>query len=538
MKRHTLKAQSRLISHYVFATCLAVALTACGGGGGSSGSASSGSGSGSGSSSGTGSRGSTSKTQAITLTSLQVKTTDILATTAPSQKLGVLMLDHLQRFFKRSSDMLMSTAYADNSCGQLCQPNYPPANIPAQQQLTAKLGSGGVLSTLSPVFSTANPSQVQCDFTNVGVLVNSIWLLDTSSQNALVNLSVPTSVDSSCNLTYTAGDYVVIGSTGQVVALNQTITSDVSDMLPAGDVGINQGTNAIYLSKADGLIRELTIDPASGGVSLTVLTTASQPISTLQGAFNHNLAYDGTYLVGNAQSFSGLVIYKKGTSAFQILRNSSMNFLDDQGVFVVTNTGSAVSNDFEALNPSAAALGPWTPSSGPAYSAGTDHPYSIGGGYGRFGTVVAGNVCNLWDYAKKSDMDIASYPTVYSSSLPASASVGASLDRLPTVSYSRLSGQYLYCVDANAAQYTRWDVTAGQSVSINTDSLGYVIDTAQFMHNAFTVASDRAYAKVTNTANSNVEYIEISFTTGQATYLGTISAGGRDVVNLVKASNG
>lgn len=496
---------------------LTIALTACGGGGGGD----------SGTSTGpTGNVPSGPTTQSVSLTGLSLRTTDILATTQPTTKTAALFLHGLDKASSRLGSMFMGTAMADN-CGTLCQPAYPPANMPAQQLLTARLGSAGALASIAPVFSATNASAVKCDFTNVGVKVNSIWWLDVKSQNALVNLSVPTSVDSSCNLTYTTGDYVVFG-TGQAVALNQDVIGDISDMIPAGDQGFNSSGNAIYLSKSTGLVRELQITTA-GVISRVDLTTTSQPTCSRAGAFSGQVAYDGNYLVGNASGFSGLLIYKKGDTAFKMIRDANQTLntpcttsvtMDDAKQFIVFQNSSAYVVD--AVN---ATESVWAKYAQQA-------PQSLIKFTGRSGSIIGGDRCNYWDYSKATETTIYAAPAVQSWNLPYA---GDATDMITPMSvsprYSRVSEGYAYCVSAAMNWFIRQDLTTGNLVNVSLDPLGYIAT-------GYQVFSDRAYATVTNTANSNVEYVEIDFTTGKAKYLGTITAGGREVVSLMKAANG
>lgn len=498
-----------------------IAVTACGGGGGGGSDTSAPPPTSSG-----GSSGSTPAAQAISLTGLSLRTTDILATTQPSQKLAVILSDKLNRAGSRLGNMLISSAMAD-SCGTLCQPAYPPANIPAQQLLTARLGAAGTLASIAPTFSTATPANVKCDFTNVGVKVNSIWWLDVKSQNALVNLSVPASVDSSCNLTYTTGDYVVFGATGQAVALNQDVIGDISDMIPAGDDGFNTGANAIYLSKSTGIVRELQISSA-GVIQRVDLTAASQPTCQLAGKFSGNVAYNGNYLIGNASGFAGLVIYKKGDTSFKIIRDA----IQTQPTPCTTSVVISEKSEFLAWQNSAVQVVDVINGTESVWANNVQNPLGMFKFQGRSGTIIGGDRCNYWDYSKATEVSFYATPTTYTWNLPFTGDTTQMVTPLSvSPRYSRVSQGYAYCVTAQMNNFIRQDLASGTNVKVNLDALNYI-------PSDFQVFSDRAYATVTNTKTSSVEYIEVNFVTGQASYLGTISAGGREVVNLVQAGNG
>lgn len=506
----------------LFALAAAVfALTACGGGGGGD-SSTPGTNNGSAPPSSPVSAG----PQTVKLTGLSLRTTDVLATTQPTTKTAALLLHRLDKVGTRLSNMFVGTAMADN-CGTLCQPAYPPANIPAQQQLSARLAQNGTLASLSPVFSAATSGTVKCDFTNVGVKVNTIWWLDVKSQNALVNLSVPTSVDSSCNLTYTTGDYVVFGATGQATALNQDVIGDISDMIPAGDQGFNSSTNAIYLSKSTGLVREIQIT-ADGTVSRVDLTAAAQPVCSRGGAFMGNVAYDGTYLVGNASQFSGLMIYKKGDTSFKIIRDQNQNVATPCTTSVVLSD----KNEFLAWQNNSIYVVDAVAGTESVWANYAQAPQAMLKFAGRSGTVIGGDRCNYWDFAKSLETSIYAAPTVQTWNLPYAGDITQMLTPLSVApKYSRVSAGYAYCVTAQMNNFIRQDINTGDLVKLNLDTLGYVPA-------SFQMFSDRAYVVVTNTNNSSVEYIEVNFANNKATYLGTIIAGGREVVSLMQAANG
>lgn len=88
----------------------------------------------------------------------------------------------------------------------------------------------------------------------------------------------------------------------------------------------------------------------------------------------------------------------------------------------------------------------------------------------------------------------------------------------------------MYCVNGTKSVFVRSDLSSGKTVTVNLDTLGYI-------PTDYKVYSDKAYATVTNTTDSSVQYIEIDLATGLAKYLGTITSGDREVVDLVQSSN-
>jgi hypothetical protein len=488
---------------FPYAFIIILLLTACGGGGGSGSSSSiSQSSGGSGSSS-----SSTPSSYQVVLSQAQITPTTILATTTQTTNVAYLFLDKVYNSAHKFLNMVMPNAYAVTGCGILCSPSYPPVSASATQQITQQLLNGSLVP-LSLVFNPApsTTTTIPCDFTNAGIQVNNLWLLDNSTNNALASLTVPVSADNSCKLTYATNDYLILAN-GNVYQLNQNITGTITDIIPANDPDFNTSPNTLLISGS--MVSELSISNTTGQVTLTQLTTASAPVRTYMGA----ITYDGNHLIGVSSTFPGWVVYTKGSTSFQIIRDNTGGgygsvFQYDAGKFVLNYVYI-----FYTVDPVTLTQTPWTPST---------QAHAMYGANGRYQTYLMSDRCVLWDYSNGNWSNLNFYPQ-YLNQDPWGPTAAAG-----SPSYSRLlSNGKAYCVTGQLNGFARYDV----STSTGT---GFDLDTAGYLASSYKLFSNVAYATVTNTSNSNVEYIQMNFDTGVLTYLGTITSGTRQVVSLVK----
>ena len=487
-------------------------LVACGGGGGGGDSTSSGGGGNSGSSGG-GSTTAPASNQVI-LTQATITPSTVLATTTQTTKVAFLLLDKVQRSFNQVLKTIVPHAYAVTGCGQLCSPSYPPVSASSTQQITQQL-AGGSLVPLSLVFSPASTSGViQCDFTNAGIEVKNLWLLDETTNNVLASLSVPVSVDSNCNLTYATNDYLILSS-GAVYQLDKNITGTITDIIPANDPAFNTSPNTLIISNS--MVSELIISTSTGQVTLNQLTTTSAPVLTYMGA----IAYDGTHLIGVASSFQGWIVYEKGSTAFKLVPDTTntgyySTFINSQNKFVV---GKAITKN--VIDTTTLDQTPYV----------TQITTGMYGANGRYGSWIMGDRCIVLDTNSGNWVSLNQYPNnVQSSKGNNESDLLFSYTGGVGYSYSRIYGNNAYCVSGAGkllSSYVKFnlDTQSGQ---------GFDLNAAGYLASSYQVFSNVAYATVTNTANSNVEYIQLNFDTGVLTYLGTIITGTRQVTQLVK----
>jgi hypothetical protein len=465
-----------------------IVLTACGGGGSTSGGGSDG--------------GSPVSSVDIALSEVTISPGDVLATTTYQTNVAYTTFEELKKYLGRFESLIFTNAYAVTGCGVLCSPAYPPVNIGTTQQITQKLVSGNLVK-LNVKFSKVNSSDsVSCDFTNAGILINNIWLTNLSTNDSIANLTIPSKVDSTCNLTYTTADYYISGSTNTAYALDTQITSKVADIIPAGDPAFNTSTNPLIISS--GQVSELSI--LNGVVTQTQLTTPSITLGTYMGA----MAYNGTYLVAVSTSTGNpIIVFQKGSKSFQNFRPYSNGyasiFINSDGNFVWNNT-----YQMNIFNPVTLSTTPYTPSS---------QPSAMFGANGRYSSWIMSDRCMIWDTSNGNWVNLYLYPT-YATVDPWGP------DGVPeTFSYSRIIGKYAYCVDGTFRGYARYNLDSGSGVGVNLDNLNLIASSYQ-------IFSDVAYATTTNTSNSDVLYVKIDLVTGVVSNLGVISSGTRKVVNL------
>jgi hypothetical protein len=480
---------------YSLVTITFIFLTACGGGGGGS---NSGGGSGG---------GSPVTTSDIALSEVVISPADVLATTSYQSNVAYTTFEHIKKYLGRFESLIFTNAYAVTGCGILCSPSYPPVNMGTTQQITQKIVSGNLVK-LDVKFSKINSSDsVSCDFTNAGILVNSIWLTNLNTNDSIASLTIPSKVDSTCKLTYTTADYFISGSTNTAYALDTQLTPNITDVIPAGDPAFNTSTNPLIISS--GQVSEISI--SNGVVTQTQLTTPSVTLGTYMGA----MAYNGAYLVGVSTSAENpIIVFQKGSTSFQVFRTTTSNgygsvFINSDGNFVWNNVYL-----MKVFNPVTLATTPYTPSS---------QPSAMFGANGRYLSWIMSDRCMIWDTSNGNWVNLYLYPT-YATVDPWGL-YGVS----QTISYSRISRNYAYCVDGTARGYTRYNLTTGVGVGINLDNSNLVASSYQ-------IFSDVAYATTTNTSNSDVLYVKIDLATGTVSNLGIISSGTRKVVNLKKVN--
>ena len=469
-------------------------LSACGGGGDSGNSASQ----------------TPGTSTAIVMRNIVLNPADILAETTYNGTRTALLTDFISRSFAKLEAMIIPNAYATTGCGRLCSPAYPPVNIDTQQNITQKIVSGSI-APIQVIFDTEISGQnVACDFTNVQILVNKIWITNLSTNDFIANLSTPKTVDSNCNVTYSVADYFISGSTSNVYKLDTQLTGTIKDVIPAGDPAFNTSGNPLVVNYS-GQVSDISIDN-TGAVTQTELTTPSVSVKTYMGS----ITYNGTHLMAIADSINDpVVVFTKGSAAFQLFRPNSGTY---HTVFI-NSDGDFIFNDvykMYKLNPTTLATSDYAPSA---------QPSAMFGANGRYQTWLMSDRCvvwntangdwaNLWFYPQYTNVDPWRYNEYFPGNPPNT-----------TFSYARLSDKYAYCVDGTLSNYVRYDVTQGTGVSVNLSNYGYIAS-------GYQIYSNVAYATVTNTNNSDVQYIQINLNDGAVTNLGVITAGTRKVISL------
>ena len=466
---------------------LALSLSSCGGGGSSSSSSSnSNTGSGSGS-------GGTAGPVSVSLATVALSPQDVLAKARYDASLAQASFGAIKAldFLNVLSDLLISPANAQSNS---------PIKISNSQDITRKLESGALVSIPVTYETDSNGASTSCDLSTGEILVNKIWIANRNTNDFIANLSVMSSVSSDCNATYETSDYFIDGQTDKAYKIEEEILGAVGDVIPAKDSAFNTSDNALLIL-AGGQVAELEF--IEGIATVTQLTADSL---RLQDRY-WEMAYDGSYLVGfAARDGNPIVVYEKGSTSFELIRvegNGYPNmFINPAGEFV----WKEADNQMTVVDPVSLSLTP--------YETAAPSPQNVYSHRGRYESWVLGDRCMLWNMADGSWINLYFYPQ------NATANTGgARLD------YVRLSGKYAYCVDSTFDGYARYDLENGVGVGVDLARFGLVA-------NSYKLFEDFAFAEVTNTANSDVEYIEIDFSNGNVTQLGVIKQGSRKVIEL------
>lgn len=464
---------------------LGLLLASCGGGGSSS-SNNSNTGSGSGG-------GGTVGPVSVSLETVALSPEDVLAKARYDASLAQASFGTIKarEFLNALSDLLISPANAQSNS---------PIKISNSQDITRKLESGSLVSISVTYEIDGTGASPSCDLSTGEILVNKIWIANRNTNDFIANLSVMSSVSSDCNATYETSDYFIDGQTNQAYKIDEDILGSVNDVIPAKDPAFNTSDNALLIL-AGGQVAELEF--AEGIATVTQLTADSL---RLQDRY-WEMAYDGTYLVGfAARDGNPIVVYKKGSTSFELIRvegNGYINmFINSAGDFVWKQGMT----DMKVVDPVSLSLTP--------YETAAPQPSGVFSHRGRYESWVLGDRCILWNMADGSWINLYFYPQNTDVETG-----GARLD------YVRLSDKYAYCVDSTFDGYARYDLEDGVGVGVDLARFGLVA-------NSYKLFEDFAFAEVTNTANSDVEYIEIDFSNGDVTQLGVIKQGSRKVIEL------
>lgn len=485
---------------------VAMALAACGGGGSSS----------SGSSIVTIPTGTTptapsgtSAPTSVVVSTIRIQPSDVLATTTYAPSLTYHISDYLNSRFAALHNLIIPAAYAQSA---------PLVKISNQQNISKRLVSGNLIPIAVTYATPPAGNTAKCDLSSAEILVNKIWITNEKTNDVIANLSVLSSVDANCNGSYSTSDYVISGVSGKVFKIDQNITGSISDVIAANDPAFNASSNGL-LVMSNGQVQEL--DVQADKVTITQLTTDSIKLMVRTGV--NAIAYDGTYLVGVSDSpGSPIIVYKKGEVAFKIFRPNTENSYP--GIFI-NPEGNFVWNDvltMHVLDPVTLSISPYRPYTQPTSAPGTtpigfQGPPNMYGARGRFGKWVMGDRCIIWNTANGDWINLNFYPKFAKIGFPPNQ----------RLDYSRISGKYAYCVDGTYSGYVRFDLEKGEGVGVDLTQKGFIAS-------GYEIFQDVALARITNSANSNVEYIQINLSDGAVTRLGVITAGTRRVISLVQ----
>lgn len=470
------------------ALALAFFIANCGGGGSSNSTGSSNIGG----VPGTGAGGSGSGPTAVSLKTVSFSSQDVLAKTRfdPSLAQSHLETGPFNRFLNKLSDFIIPPLAAQSGT---------PIKISNSQDITKKLVSGSLVRINVTYEPDASGSNTSCDLSTAEILVNKIWLANRENNDFIANLSVMSSVNASCEASYTSSDYFIDGKNNRAYKLDGNVLGAVNDVIPARDPAFNTSANALLLLSG-GQVSELAFESETPRV--TQLTTDSLGVNSDYWT----LAYNGKHLVGIARrSDNPIIIFEKGKTSFSLIRVEGNGypsiFINPDGQFV----WSQGTGNMNIVDPNGSISGQYLPS---------PIPENMFSPRGRYETWLLGDRCMLWNTSNGEWVNLYFYPQNASR-----VTGGARLD------FVRLAGKYAYCIDQNFDGYARYDLESGSGVGVDLALFGFVAS-------GYEIFEDFAFAKVTNTSNSDVEFIEIDFSTGEVRRLGVIKQGSRKVIDL------
>jgi hypothetical protein len=353
--------------------------------------------------------------QTLTITSLQLAASDIIANTKPQSSSTII--SSIFDDFKKYSYKLLG-GLIPNSYAVVYQSTYPPVTYDPNFLASRKLINGNLVR-INPIVkyfekdSTGKSveRQIQCDFTNTELHIAKSYELNPATGDLLVMAEVPKTVDKDCKMGFSPEILYVQGS-GNVFIVTSAFKSPIADVIQANDPGFNNSNSPLVID-AVGLIKTIELQ-SDGLLKLTDLNTLSAPINTdYTGAF----AYDGNMLIGassgsnNFQSATYFV-FKKGSAEFKILRpvGWSTNYylssiLDDKGRILF----HYASNEFQVLNTVDWSYTTLIPQSAPMMS-GSGFPGNMYGAQGRYGKWILSDRGVLWNYESKASLCLMTYP--------------------------------------------------------------------------------------------------------------------------------
>ena len=494
----------------------------------------------------------TMTTQSLTMTYLDVKKTDTIASTnASTLTTTSKLIQKTQEFANFLTNSIFKTATAQ-SAGS----SYPKVTIPLVMTVSSRKLVSGALVKFNPVFKSyekdstgaAVEREVKCDFSTVEIDINAVYSLNRNNNDTLIVLSVPVSVMSNCSLNYGTKSYVVLES-GKAYDVTEGLGGVANSMyMSAYFIGVVQANDPlvnksnyplIYSPMGTNLIRSIEVD-ASGKLVITDLTSVNAPISTMSMSSNTlpPFVFDGKNLIGlSASSQSGLskptyLVYQKGSIPFRTFDLSATSFslqslFTSSGDIILYNANDSQAS-FQKLDLTKLTVTPYTYSGvnawcdytrwGPGIafdgSAGgqdtTGKPCGFQNITSSYGDWLMDNTGRVWNYVNGERKYILGFPNL--KNVPS--------DQSMTQPYSKIIGKYAYA--ANKTKYVRYDMEKNTGVNFDLSTSNYII-------NSYQMFADFALVDVVDKSTADRKYIELNFTSGQIIPKNTINTGNRAI---------
>lgn len=489
----------------------AALLTACGGGGGGSEPAAPVS---STPSAPTTSAPTTSRAMTVSLSSLDLRSTDVLAQTASNRTLVSSLTDFLKSKLFDATSIIAGPAYASG---------MPSLKVGANNGFTNKIRDGQLVSMNARLKANGKDKgkDLQCDDTNAEVKIHKIWGVNPGKGHMLTRMSVPAELAEDCSVTYKDADFVITGD-GAALEIDAS-TEQIVDIIQAGDQAFNTSDSTLLVVQTNAgeyVIRALDVND-NGTATITDLTSRNLRINGYRGS----IAYDGTNLVAIPHAglrTDAVLVFTRGDTGFKVISTASGDepltsigyhavFLNEQGKF----TWNWINGNFKELD---LANGTYFTSA----MNRIDRPEGMYGAVGRFGNKLMSDRCVVWNTDTNESMSLTNAPRHSGTQY-----LGGEIQ------YSRLDGQYAYCINGQGNLHVRMDADSGNVTHFNLDQHGVLALKDNRGRSKVTVFADQTMVEVANTANSDKMFVELDFTTGELHHRGVIEAGDRKVTDLI-----
>lgn len=465
---------------------------------------------------------------AVKVTGMNIKVGDVLAQTRSTKTSVSFLGELLQRFTTKA--LFVGTAFAN---GQ------PTINPGANFGFTYKIEDGALVS-LDIRLTDTNGNQITCNTSTAEAKIHQVWVINPSKGHLLAKADVPAVVNPDCTVTYKTA-MLVITETGTAIEIN--IPNDsISRVIEAGAEGSNSSDLALLVFQT-GAVRTLTVNTAGNAV-LETLNDQNLPLK-LDGT--NSLAFDGTYLVAVPKDRrDAVLVFNAGTKSFRIISTTSAEPAQQvpstgyYSTIMLTAEGTFVWHEYDQhsreLNPETGTYVKWAPAqhrsstvveTGPVTNASLTSPMARYGFNGRSGGWIMSDRCLAWNYQTNqwASLHFPADPKGLNTSFGQFWNIAGQGG-----AYSKIEKGFAHCVGPQATKFTRLDLSSMTFSHFDTDALGYYFSS----NRKFEIFKDKAMLwGAVSTANSDVKVLELNFETGLVRDHGTISAGDRQVIELV-----
>lgn len=367
---------------------------------------------------------------------------------------------------------------------------------------------------------------IECDLSTVELYVSDVRRLNLEDGSLIAEVLLPVELTEDCAAIFSEKTIVIDSQKSVFDITDDFQLSSVVTLVAAKDPTFNISNEAV-VDFGDGIIRGLSFDN-------NILTVEELSASTVDIRTDRlgRFIYDGTSLTGirDADGSLALLTFTRGSTAFDIFRpdpNESSGYqsraylaFGAESEKLLISRGRVRYLDLDNEAATDLALEPERPEYCFDYNSNDESvpPECLYMGSLNAGQVFLGRYQN-WLIDTEAALN---YKTgEYSGQLGclpqfilACGNAGEFFDYL---------GNQIYVVDDSRVKFIRFNIETREYSLINLDDWGYLADSDYY------ITPDNAYVNVANSANSNKEFIEVSYDLETVTLLGVITEGSRAV---------